>query len=319
MTTEKNAFQQRISAITHGPLQCTDLKTVQINLGFICNQTCAHCHVNGSPQRQEMMNETMMNKILSVTEKLPPILLDITGGAPELFPHLSTLLRQGVKQGHRVQVRTNLTMLLEPDSQKLPMLYKELGAEIVASLPCYLEEEVRLQRGEGVFSKSIDALQRLNKVGYGKTKQLPLTLVFNPLEPVLPPEQVSLEKEYRKVLGDEYGIEFTRLITLTNMPIGRFLDILKEKKPQYMALLKQSFNPQTLPSLMCRHQINISWDGSLYDCDFNLAAGLLVSSTVPRHITHFDVTALSTREIVIADHCFGCTAGHGSSCGGALV
>ena len=182
-----------------------------------------------------------------------------------------------------------------------------------------MKRNVRLQRGKGVFEKSIEALQLLNKIGYGTTQKLPLTLVFNPLEPVLPPEQTSLENDYREYLAEHYNIRFTKLITLTNMPLGRFLDVLKEKKLQYMHLLKQSFNPETLPSLMCRHQINIAWDGTLYDCDFNLAAGLPVTKKVPRHIQKFDQSALSTREIMTADHCFGCTAGHGSSCGGALV
>ena len=162
-------------------------------------------------------------------------------------------------------------------------------------------------------------LQALNKIGYGVIPKLPLTLVFNPLEPVLPPEQTSLENDYREYLAEHYNIRFTKLITLTNMPLGRFLNVLKEKKLYYMHLLKESFNPETLPSLMCRHQINIAWDGTLYDCDFNLAAGIPVTKNVPGHIEKFDQSALSTREIMTADHCFGCTAGHGSSCGGALV
>jgi radical SAM/Cys-rich protein len=260
-----------------------------------------------------------METILSVTSKLPPVFIDITGGAPELHPHIEKFLRTFIEQHHRVQIRTNLTILLDPKYKHFPKLYKELGIELVASFPCYLEEEVRLQRGKGVFEKSIEALQVLNKIGYGTTPKLPLTLVFNPLKPELPPEQKALENDYRKYLTEHYNIQFTRLITLTNMPIGRFLDVLKDKKPQYMSLLKQSFNPQTLSSLMCRHQINIGWDGTIYDCDFNLAVSLPVTSKVPNHIEQFEQSVLSTREIVTADHCFCCTAGHGSSCGGALV
>lgn len=319
MPKKKNEFEQRIFDVTHNRLQCLDLRTIQINLGFKCNQTCEHCHVKASPTRTEQMSWTTMETILSVTAKLPPIFIDITGGAPELHPHLEKFLRSLVKQHHRVQLRTNLTILLELKYKDFPKLYKELEVELVASFPCYLEEDVRLQRGKGVFEKSIEALQVLNKIGYGTTLKLPLTLVFNPLEPVLPPEQKTLENDYRKYLAEHYNIQFTRLITLTNMPIGRFLDVLKDKKPQYMRLLKQSFNPETLPSLMCRHQINIGWDGTLYDCDFNLAIGLPVTSKVPHHIEHFDQSVLSTRETMTADHCFGCTAGHGSSCGGALV
>jgi radical SAM/Cys-rich protein len=319
MSQKKNEFEQRIFDVTHNRLQCLDLRTIQINLGFKCNQTCEHCHVKASPTRTEQMSWTTMETILSVTAKLPPIFIDITGGAPELHPHLEKFLRSLVKQHHRVQLRTNLTILLESKYKDFPKLYKELEVELVASFPCYLEEEVRLQRGKGVFEKSIEALQVLNKIGYGTTSKLPLTLVFNPLEPVLPPEQKTLENDYRKYLAEHYNIQFTRLITLTNMPIGRFLDVLKDKKSQYMTLLKQSFNPETLPSLMCRHQINIGWDGTLYDCDFNLATGLRVTSKVPRHIQQFDQLVLSKREIMTTDHCFGCTAGHGSSCGGALV
>jgi radical SAM/Cys-rich protein len=319
MSEKKNEFESRIYDITHEGLQCLDLSTIQINLGLLCNQTCAHCHVDASPKRTEQMSWQTMQAILSMTATVLPSFIDITGGAPEMHPHLEKFLRSLVKQHHRVQLRTNLTILLDPVYKHIPNLYKELGIELVASFPCYLEEEVRLQRGDGVFEKSIEALQLLNKFGYGTTLKLPLTLVFNPLEPVLPPEQKTLENDYRTYLMEHYNIRFTRLITLTNMPLGRFLHVLKEKKPEYMRLLKESFNQETLPSLMCRHQINIGWDGTLYDCDFNLAAKLPVTQKAPRHITQFDYSLLSKRKISTADHCFGCTAGHGSSCGGALV
>ncbi len=319
MFQKENQFEKRIFDLTGTALHCLDLQIIQINLGLMCNQTCNHCHVQASPDRREQMSWDTMKDVLAVTEKLPPFFIDITGGAPELHPHLERFLRALVAQHHRVQLRTNLTILLEPPYKDFPMLYKELGIELVASFPCYFEEEVRLQRGEGVFEKSIRALVLLNKTGYGIQPNLPLTLVFNPLEPVLPPEQKVLENDYRKYLAEQYTIQFTRLITLTNMPLGRFLEVLKEKKPQYMKLLKESFNPETLPSLMCRHQINIAWDGTLYDCDFNLAARLPLKTTTPRRIQQFNESLLSTREIATADHCFGCTAGHGSSCGGALV
>jgi len=186
-----------------------------------------------------------METILSITAKLPPVFIDITGGAPELHPYIETFLRNIVDQHHRVQVRTNLTVFSEYPYKNFPSLYKELGIELAASLPCYLEEDVRLQRGKGVFEKSIESLQLLNKIGYGMTPKLPLTLVFNPLEPVLPPEQTVLENDYRKYLAEHYNIQFTKLITLTNMPLGRFLNVLKEKKVEYMRLLKESFNPDT--------------------------------------------------------------------------
>lgn len=319
MSQEKNEFEQRIFQTTHQPLHCIDLRTVQINLGFRCNQICEHCHVDASPDRTEQMTWTTMQTILEVTKKLSPVFIDITGGAPELHPHLEKFLRSLVLQQNRVQLRTNLTVLLEPAYSQFPTLYKELGLELVASLPCYLEEEVRLQRGKDVFEKSIEALRRVNAIGYGTTENLPLTLVFNPLEPVLPPEQKTLENDYRAYLAEHYGIRFTRLITLTNMPLGRFLNVLKDKKPEYMRLLKDSFNPETVSSLMCRHQINIGWDGTLYDCDFNLAAHRPVTEDHLSYVDQFDAVRLSVRKIATADHCFGCTAGHGSSCGGALV
>jgi radical SAM/Cys-rich protein len=319
MSEKKNDFEQRVHDASHDGLQCLDLRTIQINLGLICNQTCAHCHVDASPKRTEQMSWQTMQVILSMTATLQPSFIDITGGAPEMHPHLEKFLRSLVKQHHRVQVRTNLTILLDPPYKHFPRLYKEFNIELVASFPCYLEEEVRLQRGKGVFEKSIKVLQLLNKIGYGTTSELPLTLVFNPLEPVLPPEQKNLENDYRTYLEEHYNIQFTRLITLTNMPLGRFLNMLQGKKSDYMKLLKDSFNEETIPSLMCRHQINIGWDGTLYDCDFNLAAGIPITMTEHRDIKHFDHSKLSTRKIATADHCFGCTAGHGSSCGGALV
>jgi len=319
MPKETNDFERRVTDVTHNGLQCLDLSTIQINLGLICNQTCEHCHVDASPNRKEQMSWQTMQAILAVTENLPSVFIDLTGGAPEMHPHLEQFLRALKKQGHRIQLRTNLTILLDTRYKHFMSLYKELGIELVASFPCYLEEEVRLQRGTGVFEKSIEALQHLNNIGYGTTVQLPLTLVFNPLEPVLPPEQKTLEDDYRKYLAEQYNIQFTRLITLTNMPLGRFLHVLKGKKKEYMELLKGSFNPATILSLMCRHQINIGWDGTLYDCDFNLAAKLPVIPEVPQKITQFDHAVLSKRKITTAEHCFGCTAGQGSSCGGALV
>jgi radical SAM/Cys-rich protein len=192
MSEKKNDFEQCIFDAIHQPLHCLDLSTIQINLGLICNQTCEHCHVDASPKRMEQMSWATMQAILAVTSKLPPARIDITGGAPEMHPHLEKFLRSLVQQHHRVQLRTNLTILLDPAYKHFPNLYRELGIELIASFPCYFEEEVRLQRGKGVFEKSIEALQLLNKIGYGTTLKLPLTLVFNPLEPVLPPEQKTL-------------------------------------------------------------------------------------------------------------------------------
>ncbi|MFO7677844.1 MAG: arsenosugar biosynthesis radical SAM protein ArsS [Thermoplasmatota archaeon] len=300
-------------------LHCQTLSTIQINLGFICNQTCKHCHVSASAERTEQMSLKTMETVLFVLSKLPHIFVDITGGAPELHPYLVKFLKTLEKQGHQLQLRTNLTILDEPKYLNYPQLYKALKIQLVASLPCYLEENVCAQRGDGVFEKSINALQKLNNIGYGTTKDLPLTLVFNPQGPILPPPQKALEEEYRKHLAEQYNIHFTKLIALTNMPLGRFLESIKENKHHYMNLLKKSFNPHTIPSLMCRHQINIGWDGTLYDCDFNLAAGIPVSSTVPQHIEKFNKKQLEKRTIMTGAHCFGCTAGAGSSCSGSLI
>jgi len=295
------------------------LDVLQVNLGYLCNLSCAHCHVNAGPKRTELMDKETVELVMDFIRREKIHTLDLTGGAPEMNPHFRYLVRQAREMDVSVIDRCNLVILEEPGYEDMAEFLATNTVVITASLPCYLEEDVRLQRGKGVFEKSIKTLQSLNKIGYGTTQKLPLTLVFNPLEPVLPPEQKTLENDFRKYLAEHYNIQFTRLITLTNMPIGRYLDVLKDKKSQYMTLLKQSFNPQTLTSLMCRHQINIGWDGTLYDCDFNLAASLPVTSKVPHHIQQFDQSVLSTREIITADHCFGCTAGHGSSCGGALV
>ena len=316
-----NDFEQKIKEVTGKKLQSTSLQTIQVNIGFQCNQECRHCHVQGSPSRVEMMEWSTMQSILEVTKQLPGCFIDITGGAPELHPYLTRFIQNLSKQNHTVQVRTNLSMLQEPKFKKISEFFREHRVQLVASLPCYEKENVDMQRGSGVFEKSIKALQMLNNLGYGVDSSLPLTLVFNPLNPVLPPEQSELEKEYRDELHKQFGINFTRLITITNMSIGRFLQQLQQnnQEKQYRDLLKSSFNPETIEGLMCRHQINIGWDGTLYDCDFNLAQGLHVASKVPQHIKDFNQAKLSTRSIVTGTHCFGCTAGHGSSCGGALV
>ena len=316
-----NQFEQKMKETAAKKLQCSDLQTIQVNIGFRCNQECRHCHVVASPSRVEMMEWSMMKAILDVTEQVPHCLIDITGGAPELHPLLMRFIHQCCDQKHQVQVRTNLTILLEPAMKTLPEFFKDHKVHLVASLPCYEEKHVAKQRGKGVFEKSIKALQILNQYGYGMNTGLPLTLVYNHVSAVLPPEQSVLESEFRSELLTHFGIQFTNLFTITNMPIGRFLHMLqlKNQEKTYMNLLKKSFNPETIKGLMCRHQINIGWDGSLYDCDFNLALGLPVTSGTPRHIQEFDVSKLSTRNIVTGDHCFGCTAGHGSSCSGSLV
>lgn len=248
-------------------------------------------------------------------------MVDLTGGAPEMNLHFRKFVQALRQEGHRVQVRTNLTVLLEAGLEDLAEFLREHQVQLVASLPCYLEENVQAQRGVGVYEKSIAAIKRLNALGYGFESGLALNLVYNPGGPFLPPPQKVLEEDYRRELGTRFGISFTRLLTITNMPLGRFRAELNRQNQEqdYLRLLRKSFNPHTVGGLMCRQQISIGWDGTLYDCDFNLALGLPVNHGAPDHIQSFSPPDLRMRRIVTGEHCFACTAGAGSSCGGALV
>lgn len=315
-----NDFEQQIGKITGGGLHSHQIEILQVNLGLRCNQQCLHCHLNASPSRTETMEWPIMELVLQAANS-GCRLIDLTGGAPELNPNFCRFIVALRKEGHPVQVRTNLTVLLEPGMDKIPEFFREHNVRLVASLPCYLEENVSAQRGKDVYGKSIKAIRQLNTLGYGKDPELPLSLVYNPGGPFLPPPQSALEEEYRRQLGERFGISFTRLLTITNMPLGRFRAHLSHmgQERNYLALLRNSFNPDTLPGLMCRHQISIRWDGTLYDCDFNLALGLPVDHGAPDHIKSYRLSDLSLRRIVTGEHCFGCTAGFGSSCQGALV
>jgi radical SAM/Cys-rich protein len=318
-----NDFERKIHELTGNGLSTNGIHTLQVNIGLRCNHNCTHCHVDASPLRTEQMSRDTMQQVLSVARKMRPRLVDITGGAPELNPDLTWFVTALKDDGHSVQVRTNLTVLLDIGLEWMIQFYKDSGVKLVASFPCYLRPEVDNVRGAGVFEKSIEALKRLNAVGYGINKGLVLDIVFNPEHAVLPPSQAELEKEYRKELQG-MGIRFSNLFTITNMPVGRFLDKLRKEKKEtdYMRLLKENFNPVTIAKLMCRSQIDVGWDGKVYDCDFNLARGLPARlRSRPDEvalIVNYDPVRDSPRNIVTADHCFGCTAGAGSSCGGAL-
>jgi radical SAM/Cys-rich protein len=316
-----NDFEKRIAGNLEEGLHSLEIQTLQVNMGLRCNQQCHHCHLESSPARTEMMDWTTLLLVLEAVRSTKCPLIDLTGGAPELNPHFQKFVRSLRKMGRTVQVRTNLTVLLEPETEGMPDFFKDQKVQLVASMPCYLEENVRAQRGGGVYGKSIAALRRLNALGYGDQPELALHLVYNPGGPFLPPEQSSLEADYRKQLGERFGILFTRLLTITNMPIGRFLTILRnqEQEKEYQELLQKSFNPGTLNGLMCRHQISIGWNGMLYDCDFNLALSLPVNHGAPDHVQSFNPSNLLKRRIVTGSHCFACTAGFGSSCGGALT
>jgi len=316
-----NDFEKQIAEVSSEGLHSLKVKTLQVNVGLQCNQQCNHCHLESSPQRKEMMEWPTMELVLKAAGSVRCQLVDLTGGAPELNPsfrHFIVALRQ---EGLSVQVRTNLTVLLEPRMDTMPEFLRDHEVQLVASMPCYLEENVRAQRGTGVYEKSIQAIKRLNGLGYGYESSLPLNLVYNPGGPFLPPPQPALEEDYRRELDKRFGITFTRLLTITNMPLGRFRKELNRQNQEqsYFELLRKSFNPLTLRGLMCRHQITVGWDGTLYDCDFNAALGLAVNHGAPDHIRSFKAEDLCTRRIVTGEHCFGCTAGSGSSCGGALV
>lgn len=291
------------------------IDVLQVNVGLKCNQHCLHCHLECSPERPERMEWPVMDMILKAVEASRCRLVDITGGAPELNPFFKSFVKALRDKNCSVQVRTNLTALQEEDLEDLPGFFKEHRVQLIASLPCYTTENVCAQRGLGVFEKSMEIMRRLNTLGYGLEASLPLNLIYNPGGAFLPPPQLSLEEDYRRELFGQFGIAFTSLLTITNMPLGRFKKELIRKSllAPYMELLRESFNPATISGLMCRHQVSIGWDGTLYDCDFNLALGLPVNHGAPDHIRSFSPATLRNRRIVTGDHCFACTAGAGST------
>jgi radical SAM/Cys-rich protein len=316
-----NEFETRIQKDCGLDLYASEIQKIQVNLGLKCNQSCTHCHLACSPQREEMMDWDTMTAVIETARVVQPEMLDITGGSPEIHPLFKKFVKALRNDGHTVQVRTNLTALLEPGLEDIPEFLKEKKVHLVASMPCYLEENVRTQRGKGVYEKSAEVLQKLNSLGYGKDPELPLYLVYNPVGPILPPNQDQLEEDYKRELSNRFGVHFTHLYTITNMPIGRFWEALKQQKKdgEYMDLLLNGFNCQTVEGLMCRYQICVAWDGTLYDCDFNIALGIPLGKELPKNIKDFALELLSNRKIVTGRHCFGCTAGFGSSCGGALA
>ena len=301
------------------------VETLQVNLGYTCNQSCVHCHVNAGPNRKEQMDRATVERVLDVLVAKRIRTLDLTGGAPELNPHFRDLVAQARARGVHVIDRCNLTILSEPGQEDLAAFLAAQGVEVVASLPCYLEDNVDRQRGAGVFDRSVRALQALNALGYGRDERLPLSLVYNPQGPVLPPPQAGLEADYRRILGERFGIVFTRLYALANMPIARFGSTLVSKGQlrDYMGKLRAAHRPENVDQVMCRTLVSVDWQGFLYDCDFNQMLGLHLHETGQRHgRLHLDdwlEMDLEGNPIVVADHCYGCTAGQGSSCGGALA
>ncbi len=299
------------------------LETVQANLGYKCNQQCLHCHVNASPARKEMMSLEVIDSILKYMQRNKPQYLDLTGGAPELNTHFKYLVTESRKLGIHVIDRCNLSILLEPEQHDLAQFLTDNNVEIVASLPCYEESNVDGQRGKGIFQKSIAALKLLNTLGYGQHDiNHQLNLVYNPTGPYLPPSQTQLEVNYKKELLEKYDIKFNNLFTITNVPIKRFGSMLisKGQYQDYMEALKTAYSPKNLKTVMCRSLISINWQGYLYDCDFNqmLDLPLKINNHSKTHINDILENKLNDNPIMVADHCYACTAGQGSSCGGAL-
>jgi len=297
-----------------------ELDTLQVNLGYLCNLSCVHCHVNAGPQRTEQMDLETVEYVLALLGSNGVTSLDLTGGAPELNPHFRYLVRSARALGVRVIDRCNLTVLQEKGQESLAAFLAEQQVEISASLPCYLQDNVEAQRGKGVYDTSIQALRQLNTLGYGS--ELILNLVYNPVGAVLPPPQEQLEADYRRELAERFGIVFNQLFTITNMPISRFGSVLlaQGQYVQYMSLLRNNFSQTNMETLMCRRLVSVDWRGYLYDCDFNQMLDLpLLASDRRRHIRELlGAASLEGNPIVTGEHCYGCTAGQGSSCGGAL-
>lgn len=318
-----------LKATDFPPLRRRAVDTLQVNLGYTCNQSCLHCHVNAGPTRTEQMSRDTIDRVLDVLAAKKIRMLDITGGAPELNAHFRDLVREARALGVHVIDRCNLTILFEPGQEDLAAFLAQHEVEVVASLPCYSQDNVDRQRGGGVFDKSVRALQALNALGYGTDARLPLSLVYNPQGPSLPPPQAALEADYRRELQAHFGIVFTRLLALANMPIARFGSTLISKGQfrEYMAKLRAAHVDANLEHVMCRSLVSVDWQGFLYDCDFNQMLGMPLREGDAQgrlahgrlHLADWLEMELAGNLIVVADHCYGCTAGQGSSCGGALV
>ena len=312
---KNSKFQTKVLSEHKESLRASDVATLQVNIGYRCNLTCKHCHIEAGPLRTEAMDQGTMDAVLAAFADDGISTLDITGGAPELHPQFRQFVVRARATGKRVIARTNLAVFFEGGMEGLPEFYQDHGVELVASLPYYREENVNRVRGDGTFKKCLAALRKLNSLGYGRSADRVLNLVYNPPGAFLAPDQATLETEYRKELSSRFGISFTQLFTFANMPIGRFREFLvrTQNLDQYMDKLACAFNPATLDTIMCRRLVSVGWDGRLYDCDFNQALGRTLSSGAPNHIRDFDLSVLAQRDIAVDDHCFGCTAGQGST------
>ncbi len=311
-----------LDSIEFPPLRRGRLETLQINVGYRCNQSCVHCHVNAGPNRTEEMSGAVADTVLAFLARQKIGTLDITGGAPELNPHFRRLVVAARKLGVHVMDRCNLTILAQPGQEDLAEFLATNRVEVVASMPCYLQDNVERQRGKGVFDGSIRGLKRLNALGYGRDPKLPLNLVYNPQGPSLPPGQAALEADYKRVLGESYGIAFNKLFVLANMPIQRFGSALvtRGEFDGYLQLLQDAHLDANLDGVMCRNLISVDWQGHVYDCDFNQMLGLPMQRGGRARVLLADLINddIAGNPVRVAGHCYGCTAGQGSSCGGAL-
>ncbi len=317
-----NRFAQKLAEHTIS-LRRGHPESLQVNVGKLCNLTCMHCHVNAGPKRKEIMSRETIDRVIDWLAKTDIAIVDLTGGAPEMIPDFRFFI-QRVKElqpPRHVIDRCNLTILVEPGYEDLGEFLARNRVEIIASMPCYSPENVNAQRGEGVFEGSIAALQLLNLLGYGTDSDLPLHLIYNPVGAFLPPAQAELEADYKRELKKHFGIVFNNLYTLTNLAIGRFASYLRRnnKHDEYTELLIQAFNPATINGLMCRNTISVGWRGEVYDCDFNQQLGMHWNNGTPIFLWDIDAKKVENRQIMTGNHCFGCTAGAGSSCGGAIV
>jgi radical SAM/Cys-rich protein len=316
------SFDDKFESVGTGPLTTGKIEIFQVNVGKMCNQVCRHCHVDAGPDRKEIMTKETMELCLSALASTEIQTVDITGGAPEMNPDFKWFVSEIKNLGKHVMVRSNLTILTANGFENFAEFMADKNVEIISSLPFYKSTLTNKQRGEGVFEKSVTAIKMLNELGYGKENSgLIFNLVYNPVGAFLPGSQVELEKEYKRELFRNYGLVFNSLYTITNMPISRFLDYLIESGnyETYMEKLINSFNPGAANNVMCKFTISVGWDGRLYDCDFNQMLELNLNHGAPRHIKDFNTSLLENRRIITGQHCFGCTAGAGSSCGGATA
>jgi len=324
-TPQVTKFEDKIKDINLIPFRPTGIDVFQVNVGYLCNMTCEHCHVDAGPTRTEIMTKETLQDCLTAIKESKAKTVDITGGAPEMNPHFKWFVQQIRKIDKEIDiiVRSNLTILVSnKEYRTYPQFFKDNKVTVIASLPCYTEANTDKQRGDNAFKRSIEALKILNKLGYAQEDtELQLHLVYNPGGAFLPGDQAGLEADYKRILKEQYDLVFNNLYTITNLPISRFLDFLikEEKFDDYMQLLLESFNPAAAEGVMCRNTLSVSWEGYLYDCDFNQMLNLRVEKQAPQHISDFDVKQLLARTIITGQHCYGCTAGAGSSCQGSVV